>query len=124
MKGIIAWFADNGVAANLIMILIIVGGVVTLLGIKQEVFPEFSADVISVRVLYPGAAPEEVEEGVVVRIEEAIQDLEGIDKISSTASENMGTVLVELIQGTNTQKMLNDVKARVDAIDTFPVDTE
>ncbi|MGB5817581.1 MAG: efflux RND transporter permease subunit [Thermoanaerobaculia bacterium] len=124
MKGIIAWFADNGVAANLIMILIIVGGVVTLLGIKQEVFPEFSADVISVRVLYPGAAPEEVEEGVVVRIEEAIQDLEGIDKISSTASENMGTVLVELIQGTNTQKMLNDVKARVDAIDTFPIETE
>ncbi|TNF71099.1 MAG: efflux RND transporter permease subunit [Acidobacteria bacterium] len=124
MKGIIAWFADNGVAANLIMILIIVGGVVTLFGIKQEVFPEFSADVISVRVLYPGAAPEEVEEGVVVRIEEAIQDLEGIDKISSNAAENMGTVLVELIQGTNTQKMLNDVKARVDAIDTFPVDSE
>ena len=75
MKGVIAWFADNGVAANLIMILIIVGGVVTLFGIKQEVFPEFSADVISVRVLYPGAAPEEVEEGVVVRVEEAIQDL-------------------------------------------------
>ena len=124
MKGVIAWFADNGVAANLIMILIIVGGVVTLLGIKQEVFPEFSADVISVRVLYPGAAPEEVEEGVVVRVEEAIQDLEGIDRISSTAAENMGTVLVELIQGTNTQKMLNDVKARVDAIDTFPVETE
>jgi multidrug efflux pump subunit AcrB len=124
VKGVIAWFADNGVAANLIMILIIVGGGVTLWGIKQEVFPEFSADVISVRVLYPGAAPEEVEEGVVVRIEEAIQDLEGIDKISSTAAENMGTVLVELIQGTNTQKMLNDVKARVDAIDTFPVESE
>jgi multidrug efflux pump subunit AcrB len=124
VKSIIAWFADNGVAANLIMFLIIAGGVVTLFGIKQEVFPEFSADVISVRVLYPGAAPEEVEEGVVVRIEEAIQDLEGIDKISSTAAENMGTVLVELIQGINTQKMLNDVKARVDAIDTFPVDSE
>ena len=124
MKGVIAWFADNGVAANLIMILIIVGGGVTLWGIKQEVFPEFSADVISVRVLYPGAAPEEVEEGVVVRIEEAIQDLEGIDKISSTAAENMGTVLVELIQGINTQKMLNDVKARVDAIDTFPIEAE
>lgn len=124
MKGVIAWFAENGVAANLIMILIIGGGLFTLLGIKQEVFPEFSADVISVRVSYPGAAPEEVEEGVVVRIEEAIQDLEGIDQLSSTAAENSGTVLVELVEGTDTQKMLNDVKSRVDAIDTFPEEAE
>ena len=85
MKKMIAWFADNGVAANLLMWLIIAGGVVTLFGIKQEVFPEFSAETVVVKVLYPGAAPEEVEEGIVLRVEEAIQDLEDIEEIRSTA---------------------------------------
>ena len=64
MRRIVAWFAENGVTANLLMWLIIVAGVVTLLGVKQEVFPEVSADVVTVRVPYPGAAPEEVEEVV------------------------------------------------------------
>ncbi len=122
--GVIGWFANNGVAANLLMILIVVGGAVTLLGVKQEVFPEFSSDVVSVRVPYPGAAPEEVEEGVVVRVEERLQSLEGIKEIRSTASENMGTILVEAQQGADLQKLLNDVKSRVDGIDTFPEEAE
>ena len=124
MKRIIAWFAENGVAANLMMWVIIAGGITTLFGIKQEVFPEFSPGIIIVRVPYPGAAPEEVEEGVVIRIEEKIQDLDGIKKINSTASENMATVLVEAIEGANVQKLANEVKSRVDSIDTFPDEAE
>ena len=124
MKKIIAWFADNGVTANLLMWVIIAGGITTLFGIKQEVFPEFSPGIIIVRVPYPGAAPEEVEEGVVIRIEEKIQDLDGIKKINSTAAENMATVLVEAIEGANVQKLANEVKSRVDSIDTFPDEAE
>ena len=106
------------------MILIIAGGVISVFTIKQEVFPEFSADIVTVTVPYPGAAPEEVEEGVVIRIEEAIQDLEGIEEIRSTAGENVGSVLVEAMAGADVQKLLNDVKSRVDAIDTFPDEAE
>ena len=124
MKRIIAWFADNGVAANLLMSLIIVTGVITLFGIKKEVFPEFSAETVVVRVPYPGAAPEEVEEGIVVRIEEKIQDLDGIKEIRSIAGENIATVLVEAERGANVQRLLNDVKSRVDGIDTFPEEAE
>ncbi len=124
MSRIVAWFADNGVAANLLMLLLVVGGVVTAIGIKQEVFPEMDSEIIAVLVPYPGAAPEEVEEGVVVRIEEKLQGLEGIKEIRSTAAENAATVLVEAQRGADLQKLLNDVKSRVDAIDTFPAEAE
>jgi multidrug efflux pump subunit AcrB len=124
VKGIVRWFAENGVAANLVMILIIAGGLVSVFTIKQEVFPDFSADIVTVTVPYPGAAPEEVEEAVVIRIEEAIQDLQGIEEIRSTSSENVGSVLVEAMPGADLQKLLNDVKSRVDAIDTFPEEAE
>ena len=108
MKKIIAWFAANGVASNLLMWVIVAGGIATIFNIKQEVFPEFAAGIVIVRVPYPGAAPQEVEEGVVIRIEEKIQDLDGIKKINSTAAENMATVLVEALEGANVQKLAND----------------
>jgi len=78
----LAWFARNGVASNLLMMTIVVGGVLTISSIKMEIFPEFEADLIIVSVPYLGAAPAEVEEGVCVRIEEAIQDLEGIKNLA------------------------------------------
>lgn len=124
MNRVFAWFADNGVAANLLMVLIVAAGLLTLPDIKKEVFPEFSSDMISVTVPYPGAAPEEVEEGVVVRIEENVQDLEGIEELSSTAAENLGTVLIEVQSGADLNQLLSDVKVRVDAIETFPEETE
>ncbi len=124
MNSILSWFAKNPVAANLIMVLIIASGLLTFSGIKQEVFPEFSSDLISVTVPYLGAAPEEVEEAVCVRIEEEIQSLEGIKRVTSRASEGLGTVTIELFPGTDVRKLLDDVKARVDAIDTFPEETE
>jgi len=124
MKAMIAWFARNTVAANLLMILILGGGALTVSKLRMEIFPEFSADMVSVSAVYPGAAPAEVEEAICVRIEEAVQGLEGIKEISSTASENVGTVNIEVQQGFDIRKLLDDVKARVDAIDTFPDEAE
>jgi multidrug efflux pump subunit AcrB len=124
MKRIIAWFAANGVAANLLMVFILVLGAMTVPTIKQEVFPEISPDAITIMVPYPGAAPQEVEEAVVIRIEERIQDLEDIKEVNSVAAENVGTVIVELESGSDSQKALNEIKARVDAIDTFPDEAE
>ena len=123
-KGVISWFAHNGVAANLVMIVIIIGGLMTISGVKKEIFPEYAVDMVSISVSYRGAAPEEVEEGVCVRIEEAIQDLDGIEQIRSLAAEGGGTVSVEILPGYDLRKALDDIKARVDAIDTFPEETE
>ena len=124
MNPAIEWFARNPVAANLLMVFILVSGLLTVFTIKQEVFPEFSLDLIVIDVSYPGAAPEEIEEGVSVRIEEAIQGLDGIKRITSTASDGMGTVLVDLELGSDPRKVLDDIKSRVDTIDTFPEETE
>lgn len=124
MNRAIDWFVDNKVAANLLMFIVFAAGFLTVGQIKTEVFPEFSTDTITVSVSYLGAAPEEVEEGVCVKIEEAIQDLEGIKKMTSTASEGMGTVTVEVLEDYETRKLLDDVKTRVDAISTFPNETE
>ncbi|MHC4598022.1 MAG: efflux RND transporter permease subunit [Planctomycetota bacterium] len=120
MKGAIAWFAKNPVAANLLMVLIIAGGIVAASGMRMEAYPELSVDIVTVTVVYPGAAPEEVEESICVKIEEKIQDLEGVKRIRSTASENVGVVTVEVATGYDVREIMDDVKARVDAIDTFP----
>jgi multidrug efflux pump subunit AcrB len=124
VSGAIGWFARNRVAANLVMVVIMAGGLVSATTIKREVFPEFALDIITVAVPYLGAAPEEVEEGVCVRVEEAVQGLDGIERVTSTASEGVGTVVIELELGADARKVLDDVKSRVDAIDTFPEETE
>jgi multidrug efflux pump subunit AcrB len=123
-RGPIAWFARNGVAANLLMGVIIVAGLFTVGSIRKEVFPEFSADTLTVAMPYLGASPEEVEEGVCIRIEEAIEDVDGIKRIRSVANEGSGVVTIELLPGANASKVLDDIKSRIDAIDTFPEQTE
>ena len=124
MKGLIAWFARNSVVANLLLFVIFGGGAVTLTDLKQEVFPEFSLDTISVQMDYRGAAPEEVEEAVCLRIEEALQGLDGIKRMTSTAREGSGSVLIEALSEYSVRRVLDDVKTRVDAIDTFPEEAE
>ncbi len=120
----IEWFAGNRVAANVLMALIVAGGLITAFTVKVEFFPEFSLDLILVTVEYPGAAPEEVEEAVCARIEEAVQGLEDVKQVTSTARENVGVVSIELQLGADAREVLDDVKNRVDAIDTFPEETE
>ncbi len=123
-KGLIAWFASNNVAANLLMLFIIVAGVISVFTIRKQTTPDFELNTIQVRVEYRGAAPQEVEEGVVVKIEEAIQDVNGIVEIRGNASEGMGSVTAEVESGADMNEVLNEIKTRVDAISTFPALTE
>ncbi|MCB1234810.1 MAG: efflux RND transporter permease subunit, partial [Verrucomicrobiae bacterium] len=118
----IAFFARNGVAANLLMLAIAVAGVATLAlrRIPLEVFPEYDSRWINVRVPYRGATPEEVEESIVIRIEEAIADVEGIDEMIASASETGGTVSVEIDEDYDIREALDDIEARVNAIPDFP----
>jgi multidrug efflux pump subunit AcrB len=123
-KGIIAWFAANHVAANLLMLLILFTGAVSLFTIRKQTTPDFELNTIEIRVPYLGAAPQEVEEGVVIKIEEAIQDVQGITEMRGSAREGLGSVTVKVSQDADLLEVLNEVKTRVDAISTFPALTE
>jgi multidrug efflux pump subunit AcrB len=116
--------AGNSVAANLIMAVLLVGGLYMGFNIKQEVFPEFSLDIVNISIAYPGASPEEVETGILLAIEEAIQDLEGIDEITATANEGYGFISVEGLEGTNINRLWQEIKSEVDRISTFPGEAE
>ncbi|MBS3808924.1 MAG: efflux RND transporter permease subunit [Desulfobacterales bacterium] len=124
MRSVVAWFAENHVAANLLMIFILVAGIVIGTGIKLEIFPETELDKIRVTVAYPGASPSEVEEGVIRRIEENVAGIEGIKRIDSVAREGSGSVTIELMSGWDIKKLLDDVKAEVDRITTLPEEAE
>ena len=124
MERLIRWFVNNGVAANLLMAFIIIAGALTIPLLKMEVFPEIEIDIINVTAVYPGASPSDVEDAVCIRIEERLQGLDGIKQISSTASENIGSVNVDVLPGQDVSEMLDRVKAQVDGIDTFPEDVE
>ncbi len=123
-KGAIAWMAQNYVAANLAAGVLILVGIISMMHIKQEVFPEFDLDMVSIVVPYPGASPAEVEKGVILAIEEAVRGLDGVKEVRSVANEGVGTVLVELMDNTNENKALTDIKNAVDRIVTFPQEAE
>ncbi len=120
MSGIMKWFVHNSVAANLMMMLLIVGGLVGLQKIGTESFPSVIPNEVDVSVAYLGAGPEEVEERIIIRIEEAVYDIEGVKRLRSRAREGFGTVNIEAIDDYDMQKLLNEVKSRVDSINTFP----
>ncbi len=124
MNRVVAWFAHNPVAANLLMLFVVVGGLATLPTIPQKPFPDIDIDIVNATVEYPGAAPEEVESGVCSRIEEEVDGVEGIDRIRAVATEGACNVSVEFLQGTDMTRALSDVKNRVDSIDTFPEEAE
>ena len=120
----IEWFTKNPVAANLLMVVLLLGGALALFNVHQEEFPSVDPDVVSISVPYLGAAPEEAEAGVCVRVEEAIEGVEGIDKIRTTAAEGACSVLAELNEDTNAIQTLNEIKSQVDGISTLPEETE
>ncbi|WP_111978213.1 efflux RND transporter permease subunit [Algibacillus agarilyticus] len=124
MQGLINWFANNTVAANLLMLMILIGGFVGVQTVEKEVFPAQEINMVNVQMSYRGAGPREVEQQIVVRIEEAIADLVGIFQIRSEAYQGGGRVSIEIIDGYNIKDVLNDIKARVDAINTFPSSVE
>jgi len=124
MMNPIRYMAHNHVAANILMLVIMAGGLVALRSVKVEVFPETTLDMVQVQVLYPGAAPEEVEEGIVRPVEEAVHGLDGVKRVTATAAEGMGSVMVEVLESADVDQVLQDVKSAVDRIITFPQEAE
>jgi multidrug efflux pump subunit AcrB len=123
-RGPIAWMAKNPVAANLLMFVILLGGLLATFGLKQEVFPAFDLDVITVSVPYPGASPPEVEQGIVLAVEEAVRSVEGVKRITSVSREGSGSVSIELLLGADADRVLADVTNLVDRITSFPGEAE
>ncbi|MCP4350088.1 MAG: efflux RND transporter permease subunit [Desulfobacterales bacterium] len=123
-QGPIAWMAGHSVSANLLMLVLLLGGLFMGFRIRKEVFPDFDMDMVNISVSYPGASPQEVETGIVLAVEEAVQGLEGVEKVRSTAKEGRGTVVVEMIEGEDIQKLAQEIQNEVDRINSFPDEAE
>jgi multidrug efflux pump subunit AcrB len=121
---LIEWFARNSVAANLLMAILLAGGLISTFTIKKESQPKIQTNYVSVTVPFLGAGPEDVEEGILIKIEEAVQDIEGVKEIISTARRGSGSVTIEVLSGYEVLDIMDEVKNRVDAIPTFPDNTE
>jgi multidrug efflux pump subunit AcrB len=124
MPGPIRWFVHNPIAANLLMVFLLVGGALAIPSLDKEFFPDFKLNTVSVSMPYRGAGPSEVEQQICMRIEEAVHDLNGVKEIRSSARQGLGTVYVEAEVGYDIQRLSAEVRARVDAITTFPADAE
>ena len=122
--GIIAWFARNPVAANLLMLSIFALGIFSYSTINKKMFPEFNPNMISITVPHLGAAPEEVEKSVILKVEEALENIEGIKRMTSFSNEGIGRVQLELQSGYSMSEKLDEVQQQVDSITTFPSQTE
>ena len=122
MNGLITWWSKNGVAANLLMIAIIITGALAFLRIEREVFPSASFNGATVSVIWQGASPRDIEEQIIFRIEEAITDVDGIEHVDATAREGIATVNIEGSDSVDQTQFLNEIKNRVDGISTFPTD--
>lgn len=118
--GIIAWFARNSVAANLLMLFIIIGGILTSLSIRKQMFPLVETNWINVSVPYPGAAPQEVEEGITIKIEEALNTVEGLKRVISYSNRSSSSAWIEVDTDYETQEVLDEIKLQIDAISSFP----
>ena len=123
-RGPIAWMAGHSVAANLLMAIFLVGGLFWALQIKKEVFPDFELDIVRITVPYPGASPEEVERGIILAIEEAVEGLVGIKELTASADEGFGQVDVEVLEGEDIQRLAQEIQNEVDRITSFPEEAE
>ena len=119
-SGPIAWMTHHTVAANLVMLIFIIGGLIIGTDLKQEVFPEFTSDRIRVTVPYPGASPEEVEQGIILSVEDVVRGLDGVKDVTATAAEGMAFMKIELVKGGNADNVLQDVVNEIDGIQSFP----
>ncbi|MFZ6053043.1 efflux RND transporter permease subunit [Halocola ammonii] len=123
-KGWIAYMAKNPIIANLLMILLIGGGIWTMYSVQKEVYPQFQLDIVEVAVVYPGAAPAEVEQGILLPVEEAVRGIQGIKEVVSTAEEGSGQVSIELVAGTDRINAYQEIDQAVARIRTFPDEIE
>ena len=120
MKKLIVYFIKYPIAANLLMVLILIFGSFGLNSLRRTFFPERASNIISIQAVYPGASPEEIEEGVILKIEDNLESLAGIERITSVSTENLGTVTIEVSSDYKTETILQDVKNEVDRINSFP----
>ncbi|MBW1892366.1 MAG: efflux RND transporter permease subunit [Deltaproteobacteria bacterium] len=123
-RGPIRWMAGHSVTANLLMLLLLVGGFFWSRHIKQEVFPDFELDIVTITVPYPGASPQEVEQGILLAAERALEDLDGIEKVTSMAREGAGIIYVEMIEGEDIQRLSQDIESELNRISSFPDEAE
>ncbi len=119
-SGPVLWFIKNPVAANLLMVVLLVGGVITAFRMQAQVFPTISPGTVSVTVPFPGATPAEVEESITRRVEEAVLGIDGVKRVLSTASENIGVVTIETNDFADRQLVKDDVESAVDRLSDFP----
>jgi len=124
MRGIVQYFIKNEIAGNILMILLFIVGLFGLSQMKTTFFPEVESRNISIQAIYPGASPEEIEEGIVSKIEENLKGLTGLERVTSISSENSASITVEVLKGYDTDIVLQDVKNAVDRVSSFPVSME
>ncbi|MDP8228263.1 MAG: efflux RND transporter permease subunit, partial [Candidatus Electryoneaceae bacterium] len=124
MNGAVKWMAGNHVASNILMLMLVVGGIVIGSSVKQEVFPEAELDMVSITVAYPGASPTEVEDGILQPLERAVSSVDNVKRMISNAGESVGSLSAEVIDGADTDQVLSDIKSEVDRITTFPENSE
>ncbi|MDH3473705.1 MAG: efflux RND transporter permease subunit, partial [Rhodospirillales bacterium] len=120
----IRYFAAHPTAANLLMILLLAAGLVSLPSLRRETFPDFSVDAVSVNVVYPGATAEEVEEAICQRIEEAVETVTDLGEVRCNARESLGNAIIEMRAGGDLNRFLREIETEIDAIDDFPEITE
>lgn len=124
MRGIVEYFIKNEIAGNILMILLFILGLFGLSQMKTTFFPEVESRNISIQAIYPGASPEEIEEGIVSKIEENLKGLTGLERVTSISSENSASITVEVLKGYDTDIVLQDVKNAVDKVSSFPISME
>ncbi|ABV94769.1 efflux transporter [Dinoroseobacter shibae DFL 12 = DSM 16493] len=124
MNPVIKWMTEHPVAANLTMVLVLVVGLLSLFAIPQKTFPDFTLEVVDIRVVYPGASPGEIEQSIIRPIEDQISGIDGVDEVTATAREGSGQVSVALLLGADVAEKLDEVKTEIDRITTFPEDAE
>ncbi len=124
MKGIITYFIKYPIAGNLLMFTLLVGGIFGASMMKSTFFPEVPDDTIQIQAVYPGSSPEEIEEGIVLKIEEELKGQEGVEKITSSSQENVATVFIKVLKGYDANDVIQDVRNSVDAINSFPAGME
>ncbi|MCB9962973.1 MAG: efflux RND transporter permease subunit [Hyphomonas sp.] len=120
MNGIVAWFARNAVAANLLMIVFFVGGVFGYTAMERELFPVVAVNGATVSMAWPGASPQDIEEQIVTRIEEAVADIDGLKRVTSTSREGVGQVYIEGRDDIDMKQFIDEVKLRIDQINNLP----
>ena len=124
MKKLISFFIVNPIWGNAFVFLTIIFGVLSLMNLRTSFFPETEVRVITINVMYPGASPEEMEEGVTTKIEQALEGLTGVKKMTSTSAENLATIKIEALEDTDMDEMLTDVENTVNSINSFPAGAE